>query len=317
MVFITAGADVYATNYDNESPSLLALKNGWEQEWAEALTSCGFDPREVFMHSHTSPRDCAYGHQTSRLSFEAFCQQRQEVLKFKQLFFEKYCRGCGDKFRPDIVSFPESCRHCGEKFRPSGVPLDERHQCLREQYEIEKASWINYVQRGLEEGILRVGQIYFRIFYNDSLRQFQLKRVDYDSEDEESDYNEKTDYDDESDQHNECDPQDHDNEPSKEDEHPEMDLEPTNFDPENMPSINWIEGGLQEGGWNNASTNFNYEEASSVHGEDFSDIVNNQGTEHGDGGDGSVEQDDWELHCPTAEDQDITDEFFDFSSFLE
>jgi hypothetical protein len=76
MVFITAGADVYATNDDGETPSMVALEYGREDEWIEALELCGYESEEVlrlrcYIHNTT------HEHQTSKLSFQEYCQQRQ------------------------------------------------------------------------------------------------------------------------------------------------------------------------------------------------------------------------------------------------
>lgn len=74
MVFITAGADVYATNNEGKTPSRVALEYRREDEWIEALMLCGYDFEEVIACSiHHSTR----GHQTSKLSFQEYCQQRQ------------------------------------------------------------------------------------------------------------------------------------------------------------------------------------------------------------------------------------------------
>jgi hypothetical protein len=73
MVFITAGADVYATNDDDETPSIVASKYRRENEWIEALGLCGYESEEVLtscIHHPTRER------QTSKLSFQEYCQQR-------------------------------------------------------------------------------------------------------------------------------------------------------------------------------------------------------------------------------------------------
>ncbi len=74
MVFITAGADVYATNDDGETPSMIAAIYGREDEWIYSLELCGYEVEEVFascIHRPTSKR------QTSKLSFQEYCQLRQ------------------------------------------------------------------------------------------------------------------------------------------------------------------------------------------------------------------------------------------------
>jgi len=46
-VFIAAGADVYALNSASRSPSRTARNYSREDEWFDALESCGFNPKEV------------------------------------------------------------------------------------------------------------------------------------------------------------------------------------------------------------------------------------------------------------------------------
>lgn len=75
MVFITAGADVYATNDDDITPSMIALEYGREDEWIEALELCGYEPEEVFTSCIHHPTQ---GPQTSKLSFQEYCQQRHQ-----------------------------------------------------------------------------------------------------------------------------------------------------------------------------------------------------------------------------------------------
>jgi hypothetical protein len=74
MVFITAGADVYATNNAGETPSKVASEYGREDEWIEALELCGYESEEVLTSCiHRPSRE----NQTSKLSFKEYCQQRQ------------------------------------------------------------------------------------------------------------------------------------------------------------------------------------------------------------------------------------------------
>lgn len=42
MVFITAGADVYAANDNGETPSMVASEYQREDEWIEVLELCGW-----------------------------------------------------------------------------------------------------------------------------------------------------------------------------------------------------------------------------------------------------------------------------------
>lgn len=75
MVFISAGADVYASNDLDETASMVASAYGREDEWIEALELCGYDARQVLescIHRPPSER------QTSKMSFDAYCQRRQQ-----------------------------------------------------------------------------------------------------------------------------------------------------------------------------------------------------------------------------------------------
>ncbi|KAL8721473.1 MAG: hypothetical protein Q9225_001852 [Loekoesia sp. 1 TL-2023] len=47
MLINLGGADLFAFTYDGESPSSLAISNGWEHQWRTALDICGFDSEEV------------------------------------------------------------------------------------------------------------------------------------------------------------------------------------------------------------------------------------------------------------------------------
>lgn len=72
IAFISAGADVYATNNTGQPPSVIAWLHGREKDWIHALTVCGFDADEVFTHS-----DC-FMRQVSTLTFQEYYQRRQE-----------------------------------------------------------------------------------------------------------------------------------------------------------------------------------------------------------------------------------------------
>lgn len=73
--FISASADVYATNNDDKTPSMMARKYGRMGEWIEALELCGYDPQEVVAATVHKPTRV---HQTSKLSFHDYCEQRLE-----------------------------------------------------------------------------------------------------------------------------------------------------------------------------------------------------------------------------------------------
>jgi hypothetical protein len=80
-VFISAGADVYATNDNGQTPSMVASEYGRMDEWIEALELCGYEYEEVLKSCihHPSSR-----HQTSKLSFQEYCQQRKHPDRSEQ-----------------------------------------------------------------------------------------------------------------------------------------------------------------------------------------------------------------------------------------
>ena len=45
------GADIYAVDYENRSPTFNALIKGWQNEWGIVLDRCGFDLEEVLAKS--------------------------------------------------------------------------------------------------------------------------------------------------------------------------------------------------------------------------------------------------------------------------
>ncbi|ERF72537.1 hypothetical protein EPUS_02818 [Endocarpon pusillum Z07020] len=148
LAFITAGADIYTINNRGQTPTMVARKYGREHEWAEALALCGIDPEEVFAQSDLAVYNDTHI-QTSRLSFDQFCQNRQEHLRFKEKYFGEYCQSCGEKFRPEIVSLDERCPECGKRFQPKEVPLEGHYRWWLENYLHEKARWTKYYQEWL------------------------------------------------------------------------------------------------------------------------------------------------------------------------
>lgn len=149
MVFITAGADVCAINDEGETPSKIAQDYGWKDEWTKALTLCGYDSEDVFARSGPTFHDSTHIPQISVLSFEEFCQNRQEHLRYKKICFGEYCQGCGEKFRHEMMSFEERCRQCGESLQARTVSLGGHYQTWRESYLLEKTSYTRYYQKFL------------------------------------------------------------------------------------------------------------------------------------------------------------------------
>lgn len=75
VLFMTAGADVYATNDAGETPSMVAMQYGRMDEWTSALAMCGYDVEEVLDHPSPCCKDCIPKHQTAQQSFETWCEQ--------------------------------------------------------------------------------------------------------------------------------------------------------------------------------------------------------------------------------------------------
>ncbi|ERF68622.1 hypothetical protein EPUS_07183 [Endocarpon pusillum Z07020] len=90
MLMITAGADVYAVNDDEETVSRVARDSGHCRIWVEVLEACGFSSYKV-----TRGDDAEYGwssaldnsfsrlpaRPTSKLSFAEYLEQREEKRK--------------------------------------------------------------------------------------------------------------------------------------------------------------------------------------------------------------------------------------------
>lgn len=74
MVFITAGADVYAADNEGTTPSMVAAVSGHMEVWNESLLRCGYDPVEVLA---SCPHHPTRLRQTSKLSFQEYCEQRR------------------------------------------------------------------------------------------------------------------------------------------------------------------------------------------------------------------------------------------------
>jgi hypothetical protein len=85
MVFITAGADVYATNGRGETPSIVASTYGRDEEWIEALELCGFDSQQVLTDSCRCHANGPLERQKSKLSFEEYCQQWQKRPRLEEV----------------------------------------------------------------------------------------------------------------------------------------------------------------------------------------------------------------------------------------
>ena len=77
-MFIAAGVDVYALNSAGRSASRTAKIYGQEEEWSEALESCGFNSKEVVRQ--TMPRHLEYtrARQVSKLTFAEYYQTWDE-----------------------------------------------------------------------------------------------------------------------------------------------------------------------------------------------------------------------------------------------
>ena len=164
IIFLSAGADVYAKNQDGETPSSVATNNGHEDEWNEALMECGYDQEEIWAHTEQGLSDHIGKRQSSRVSFEDVCRQRQEYLEFKERLFEEHCRACRELFSPSLISFNEECELCGERFRYKEETMDTRYEPLREQYLREKDRLTRYRQqreKSLDEEHSRYKRAFF------------------------------------------------------------------------------------------------------------------------------------------------------------
>jgi hypothetical protein len=93
MVFITAGANLYATNDEGKTPSMVASDSHRDNEWIEVLTACGFDANEVLAQSDPEIYGCTREYQMSKLSFEEYCRQRPEQSpEYWQKYWQEHHR---------------------------------------------------------------------------------------------------------------------------------------------------------------------------------------------------------------------------------
>lgn len=100
MMLVTSGADVYATNYWNETPSDVALDNGYRDIWIRVLWDCGYHAEAVlgYRKGSTTLRPT----QRTRLSFKEYCQQRASSTSF----------GCVEEASEmDVTNVQKGCSH--------------------------------------------------------------------------------------------------------------------------------------------------------------------------------------------------------------
>lgn len=176
IVCLSAGADVLAVNRKGETASSVAEQYGREDEWNEALTSCGYNHKEIWAHTKLDSFGRTGKRQSSQLSFEDVCRKRQEDFKFKERFFEERCRGCREPFHPSLISFEQRCQCCEQKFWYREEPLDSQYESLREQYLRDKDTLTQYWQRrqqSIDEKCLRFKRAFFEEHCRNCGFQFQ------------------------------------------------------------------------------------------------------------------------------------------------
>ena len=83
MVSIAAGANIYAINDEGTTPVMYARLYGREKELVGALRSTGHDAEEVVAHSDPKFHHCRE-RPASKLSFEQYCQHREENLNVRE-----------------------------------------------------------------------------------------------------------------------------------------------------------------------------------------------------------------------------------------
>ena len=75
ILFISAGADVFAMTKFNQTPYMVARDRNRLREWEGALFACGYDAAEVQAHSHFDRQHCTYHHQVPKLTLEECCER--------------------------------------------------------------------------------------------------------------------------------------------------------------------------------------------------------------------------------------------------
>jgi hypothetical protein len=279
MVFMTAGADVCAINDKGETPSTIAQKYGKEDEWTEALTLCGYDPEVVFAQSNSALHDPPRIPLTPKLSFEQFCQNRQEHLEYKKICFGEYCQECGERFRHEMISFEECCPQCGEEFQARKVSFGGHYQTWREKYLLERASCRRYYEEWLA-----------------SLPPKEDKdTTNTDDESDEDGYTEISDDDEYSEDMNIC-------------------MRPTNHDTEPTQEDDWNGENLEGSGCDVRDIDIDLEEAEVVWNKDPIEDVGDQGVEHGDCEGVGFTGSSLNTYGLSPSDMDIFKEFCNFSN---
>ncbi|KAL9623270.1 MAG: hypothetical protein Q9160_002377 [Pyrenula sp. 1 TL-2023] len=117
------GASVYATDNKGVSPSDIACSHGNWQEWADALTECGFDPDEVASYESDIPAWSSgidYSTQSSRrgvptLTFAEYLRIRKQRYPEVQRYWEEMKREEEEKeekrrLREELRRFQEKRR---------------------------------------------------------------------------------------------------------------------------------------------------------------------------------------------------------------
>lgn len=87
MVFISAGADIYAQNDREQTPSMIASLYGWKLKvWKKALILCGIEPNWVLDHWECNLHYGQGERQVSKLSFEDCCRRlRDGQCRFEEV----------------------------------------------------------------------------------------------------------------------------------------------------------------------------------------------------------------------------------------
>ncbi|KAH8593914.1 hypothetical protein B0O99DRAFT_193320 [Bisporella sp. PMI_857] len=144
IVFITAGADVYARNNEGETPSIVARSEGHENEWVEALQHCGFNAKEVLAYSYSNSENKTK--QTSQLSLKEYCGTRKYDWRYQDRLMDGLLEG-GEEWL-ELLSDDERAE-MEEALEEEGTEVEEcKHKNRRYDGELDKCA----SHRSLEDG---------------------------------------------------------------------------------------------------------------------------------------------------------------------
>ena len=142
MVFLTAGADVYATNNYGKTPSEIAFINEREDEWIEALLLCGYNAAEVIADSDPDLKNKAHKPQTSKLTFKECCRGiKKKIYRYKYGDYGAYWDDVEQAWA-DVRERDLGCWHSSRELKEAiCADRKEFHNNHQDEYEEAKETY--------------------------------------------------------------------------------------------------------------------------------------------------------------------------------